>query len=248
VAGIKAAVGQGTIPMAQVDASVRRILRTKARLGLYKTRTVPLDDVPKSVGGRQHAMVAEAIGRGSITLIKDDRNQVPLRATRDASVLYLSVLDYPTGWGIGAPGRTFVPELRRRWPNVTAIELSDRTTPSEIDLVRSTALRFDAIVAAVFVRTASASGRMDLPPAVARLLDDLGRRTVNSPKPFVTVFFGNPYATLSVTSLPAMLLTYDFYDLAERSAIRALAGEAPISGHLPVPLPGLAEAGYGIVR
>ena len=56
----------------------------------------------------------------------DDRNQVPLRAPREASVLYLSVVDYPSGWRIAAPSRTLIPELRQRWPSLTAIELSDR--------------------------------------------------------------------------------------------------------------------------
>ena len=53
---------------------------------------------------------------------------------------------------------------------------------------------------------------------------------------------------MGVPTLPAMLLTYDFYDLAEASAVRALAGEAPITGRLPIALPGLFEAGFGLVR
>ena len=44
------------------------------------------------------------------------------------------------------------------------------------------------------------------------------------------------------------MLTYDFYDLAEASAVRALAGEAPITGRLPISLPGLFAAGHGLVR
>jgi hypothetical protein len=62
------------------------------------------------------------------------------------------------------------------------------------------------------------------------------------------VFFGNPYVSLAVPELPAMLLTYDFYDLAERSAVRALAGEAPITGRLPIGLAGLGDAGFGLMR
>jgi beta-N-acetylhexosaminidase len=248
VAALKAAVVSGTISEVQLDTSVRRILRAKARLGLYKTRLVPLDDVPKLVGGRTNGALARSISARSITLIKDDRNQVPLRVPREAAVLYLSILDYPSGWRIAAPSRTFLPELRKRWPGVTAIELSDRSTPSEIDLVRATASRYDAIVACVFVRAASASGRMDLSPALIRLLSDVARSTENSPRPFVTVFFGNPYVPLAVPSLPAMMLTYDFYDLAELSALQALVGENGIVGRLPIALPGLFEAGFGLMR
>ena len=248
VAGIKAAVEKGEIPQAQLDASVRRILVAKARVGLHKTRLVSLDDLPKTVGGRAHAAVAQELSKRSITLVKDDRNQVPLRVPREASVLYLSILDYSSGWRIAAPSRTVLPGIRQRWPGTTAIELSDRSTTSEIDLVRASAPRYDAIVASIFVRAASGSGRMDLAPSLVRLLTDLARATTNTPKPFITVFFGNPYVPAGMSGLPAVLLTYDFYDLAEGSALRALTGEAPITGRLPIALPGMVEAGWGIVR
>jgi beta-glucosidase-like glycosyl hydrolase len=248
VAGIKAAVEKGAIPIAQIDESVRRVLRTKARLGLYKTKVVSLDDVPAKVGGRANAAVAQALSQKSITLIKDDRNQVPLRVPRDASILYLSVLDYTSNWRIGAPSRTFLPELRRRWPAVTAIELSDRSTTEEIELVRASAPRYDAIVVSIFVRASSASGRMDLAAPLVKLLADLARTTASTPRPMIAVFFGNPYVPAGIPTLPAVLLTYDFYDLAETSAVRALIGDAPIGGKLPIAIPGMFEAGWGLVR
>jgi hypothetical protein len=45
-----------------------------------------------------------------------------------------------------------------------------------------------------------------------------------------------------------VLLTYDFYDLAEMSAVSALAGDTAIGGRLPISLPGSFSAGYGLVR
>jgi beta-N-acetylhexosaminidase len=247
-AGILAAVKSGEIPMAQVDASVTRILEAKARVGLHRTKEVKLEAVPTVLGSRAHQAVAREVSQRSITLIKDDRQHVPLKLPRDAAVLYLSVLDYPTGWRIAAPSRTFIPELRAHWPNVTAIELSDRTTASELELVRAMAGRFDAIVVSTFVRTASFSGRMDLASPVIRLLRDLARTTQETNTPYVTVMFGNPYTVLFMPELPAVLLTYDFYDLAEASAVRALAGQAPVTGRLPIQLPELFPVGHGISR
>jgi len=246
--GIKSAISRGDLPMAQVDASVRRVLTAKARLGLHKTKIAPLDDIPSAVGGRAHAAVAQALSQKSITLIKDDRQHVPLRLARNASILYLSLLDYPSNWRIAGPSRTFIPELRKRWPSVTAIELSDRSRQDEVDLVRATAGRYDAIVASVFVRAASGSGRMDLSAPLVKLLGDLARSTGAAQKPLVTVFFGNPYVPMGVPDLPAILLTYDLYDGPEASAVRALAGEAPITGRLPIALPGMFEIGAGIQR
>lgn len=245
---IKAAVGKAEIPLAQIDASVARILRAKARAGLHRNKIVSLESIPSALGSRANQAVADEISRRSITLVKDDRSQVPLRISKDAAVLYLSVLDYPSGWRIAAPSGTFIPELKQRWPNVTAIELSDRTTPNELDLVRAMVPRFDAIVASTFVRTASASGRMDLAPPLVRLLQDIARTTGQTRQPFVTVMFGNPYTAMFLPDLPAILLTYDFYGRAETSAVRALAGEAPIAGKLPIALPNMYPVGHGLGR
>jgi beta-N-acetylhexosaminidase len=247
-AAVKAAVEKGEIAIEQVNASVARIVRAKARLGLHRQRLVDLDAIPGLVGGRAHQAVADEVSQRSITLIRDERNDVPLRVPSDAQVLYLSVVDYPTGWAIAAPSRTFAPELRKRWPNVTAIELSDRTTPAEIDLVRASAPRYDALVVSVFVRTASSSGRMDLAPPLVRLLQTLAASAKARGTPMVTTIFGNPYASLVLQDLPSVLLTYDFYDRPEASAVRALAGEAAIGGRLPIALPGAFPVGHGLER
>jgi hypothetical protein len=53
---------------------------------------------------------------------------------------------------------------------------------------------------------------------------------------------------MMLPDVPAMLLTYDFYDQAELSAVKAIAGEAAIGGRLPIALPGLFPAGHGLAR
>jgi beta-N-acetylhexosaminidase len=247
-AAIAAAVKSGDIPRAQVEQSVRRILEAKVRLGLHRTRTVNLDSAPLTVGGRKHDAVARAVSERSMTLVKDARNLVPLATPRSGKILYLSVLDYPSGWRIAAPSRTLIPELKARWPNLEAVEVSDRTTPSEIELVRAMADDYDAIVAGVFVRASSGSGRLDLAPLVIELLKDLSRESDRRSQPFLAAFFGNPYTPMFVPELPAMLLTYDFSDYAEQSAARAIAGEIAINGKLPIALPGLFPLGHGIQR
>jgi beta-glucosidase-like glycosyl hydrolase len=242
------AVKTGDIQRAQIEQSARRILEAKARLGLHRTRTVNLDAVPITVGGRTNDAVARAISEKSITLIKDARNTVPLTVPATGRLLYLSVLDYPSGWRIAAPSRAIIPELRSRWPNTEAVEVSDRTTPAELDLVRAMAENYDAIVAGVFVRASSSSGRLDLAPPVIKLLQDLARRSERSAQPMVAAFFGNPYTPMFVPEIPAMLLTYDFSDYAEQSAVKAIAGEIPIAGKLPITLPGLFPLSHGLTR
>jgi beta-N-acetylhexosaminidase len=242
--GIKAAVAAGEISEDQIARSVERVLTAKARMGLQQSRGVDLAAVDARLGTREHQQVADELSSRALTLIKDERRQVPLTAPRNARVLYLSVIDYASGWREGAPSRTFLPELRKRWPNVTAIEVSDRTTADEFDLIRALARQSDAVVSSVFVRIASYSGRMDLSDRQVALLEYIA--TIE--KPFATVVFGNPYTATFLQKLPAMILTYEEFDGVEAAAVRALAGEAAIRGQLPISLPGMFPIGHGLQR
>ena len=89
---------------------------------------------------------------------------------------------------------------------------------------------------------------MDLAPALADLLLELGHDSETTDQPFVAILFGNPYSASFLAELPAILLTYGFYDVAEATAVRAVAGEIPIRGRLPVSLGDAFPLGHGLDR
>ena len=91
-------------------------------------------------------------------------------------------------------------------------------------------------------------GPEDLAEGVMQFLRRVSRQSVTREQPFVTIFFGNPYAAKAILELPSILLTYDFYDLAEASAVEALAGETAIRGHLPITLSTQFPVGHGLHR
>jgi len=72
------AVASGRIAEAQIDASVTRVLRAKASVGLHVNRAIDLDAVPANIGGRTRDAVAQEAFARAVTLVKDDRHQVPL--------------------------------------------------------------------------------------------------------------------------------------------------------------------------
>src|SRR5262249_11927712 len=83
---IRKAVADRRVEMAQIDASVTRVLRAKASVGLHVKRSIDLDDVPAKVGGRAHEAAAQEAFTRSVTLVKDDRRQVPLTIPRDSTI------------------------------------------------------------------------------------------------------------------------------------------------------------------
>ena len=124
--------------------------------------------------------------------------------------------------------------------------MTDRTTASELDLLRAMARGVDAVVAATFTRAADPSGKLGLSPAQQALLEGLAKDDAR--RPLVTVALGSPYVGELGTKLPTLLLTYEIGDAPEAAAVRAICGQAPIGGRLPVSLPGLFPAGHGLDR
>jgi len=78
-----AQVKSGQIPQARVDDAVRRILRVKARLGLFKTAR-PWEDRDGVMGNAEHRALAREAVRKSLVLLKNN-GVLPIRSS--ASVL-----------------------------------------------------------------------------------------------------------------------------------------------------------------
>jgi beta-N-acetylhexosaminidase len=241
---LKKAVESGGIDEARIDQSVRRILRAKAAMGLHKNRYTDISRLDTAVSTKPHLKVARDIAENATTLIKDEKNVLPLQLKPSDRVLILNVYDSATGWREGKPGGLFVREFQSRHPGAVAIELSDLTTLPEFDLVRKVLPDFNIVLVNTFARVAAYRGSINLTENEIFFLKQLAK--VN--RPVVTTVFGNPYIPMSVPELPAFVLTFEIYPDAEVAAVEALTGEIPFRGKLPISLPGMFEMGWGIKK
>ena len=115
LAGIRDAVESGEIPrdagrpLGRAHPAARRRAWACTARARWTWRRCP----PRSADAPAQAVAVEIASR-AVTLLKDDRGQVPLRLPAgDARVLLLSVVDYASGWREGAPGRVLIPELKQ---------------------------------------------------------------------------------------------------------------------------------------
>jgi beta-N-acetylhexosaminidase len=236
------AVRSGRIPEARLDESVRRLLRAKAKVGLRASED-PLA-VPRIVGSKANRDAAQAIMDAAVTLVRDERNVLPLRASADARVLHVNLLDRESGWREGAVGRVAAAELKKRFPRAVSIQIDDTTSADAMAMARQMAEMADAVVVMGFIRVAAYKGSIDLTDAQMAFL-----RQVSKPgKPFVFTLFGSPYLLTHVPEVPSYILTYDTHPAAELAAVRAITGEIPFKGKLPISLPGFYEIGHGLTK
>ncbi len=239
VAGIKQAVAKGEITEARINASVERILRAKAALGLRAKRAVDLNEVDRVVSSPKFDEIAQQIADRSITLARDERKLLPLDPK--GRLLNITFTDEEDR----AITKTFVDELRARSAQIESHTLDHKAAEPEIDRVMSRlrAESFDAVIFSVAVRARSGKGSVAL-PETGRLIAE---RLIYSQAPLVVISFGNPYLLAAMPESPSYLLAYSPFPVSQRAAAKALLGEIEISGKLPVSLPGLYQRGHRIV-
>jgi beta-N-acetylhexosaminidase len=73
------------------------------------------------------------------------------------------------------------------------------------------------------------------------ILEHAGPRTA-------VVAMGNPYLAQDFPSVQTYLCTFSNATVSEVAAVKALFGEIPTHGHLPVTIPGIASRGAGLER
>ena len=265
--GLVAAVKNGTLPQAELDKRVRKILSAKAALGLHKNRFVDINKVRDLVGRPDDLAFAQHVADEAVTLVKNDSKALELVAatkkpvgTSQQSSPYdptgpmpppelfalIAVDDMRSDWG-----RTFERELRARVPNARIQYVDARTAGLMMEPITQAALDAKAVIIAGFavpvsgkrVQTENGVGgatsmQADISSVIERLLKIAPDRTT-----FVALgnpYLGGPYGP------KAYICTYSNAVSAETAAVKALFGEIPMRGKLPVTIPNMAQRGTGI--
>ena len=71
-------VKQGTVPEAELDRTVARVLATKFRLGLFENPYVDPDYAEKVTNSAEHRALALKTAQKAVVLLKNDKNLLPL--------------------------------------------------------------------------------------------------------------------------------------------------------------------------
>jgi beta-glucosidase-like glycosyl hydrolase len=235
IAAVKAAVTSGRIAEARIDASVRRILRAKAATSM--TVGSP-DEIFTLIDSKEHRALAATIATRAITLVREEPGVLPLR--RSQRVLVVVVSDFAE---TVSPVAELDRELRTRLDNVPDVALIDaRSRDDELAPIVENARNADVVLLALAIRARSGAGHLAVPAAALHLVEQLGG------KPVIGIAFGSPYLLRELPQLRTYLCAYGPQPVLQTAVTRALFGEAPISGTLPVTIPGLYPRGHGLTK
>ena len=243
------AVRSGEIGRDRLDASVLKILQAKAWLGLEKNRLVDVAAIPKLVGNPESIAAGQRISDAAITLVRDNGNVLPLKNGRsDKRLRVVSQAKAKAGLLViilcdnrrAEDGRVLEHQIRKRAPDARIIYVDPRVAAARSEEVLDAADRAQEVVVAVYVVPSAARTRTvargqknsaSLPDSTARLLSMILARASGKT---AVLAMGNPYLMEDFPKIQNYICAFSNATVSEISAVRALFGEIPIAGHLPV--------------
>ena len=261
---VLAAARSGEIPRAQLDASVLKLLKAKASVGLHKARLVNIDALSDLVGKPDNLALGQQISDDAVTLVRDNGKLLPLKqmGTVKSSLPYQRleevhnrtvavVLSEDVRTEVG---RALERQVRFRIPDANVIYVDPRIAAAMSDDVLKAVDQANSVIAAVYVVPTAGKalqGANGLTNSVAlndasgallqKLLDHGAEKTA-------VLAMGNPYLAQDFPAVQNYLCTFSNATVSEISAVKALFGEIAIRGHLPVSIPNVAQRGAGIQR
>ncbi|MBZ5607804.1 MAG: glycoside hydrolase family 3 protein [Acidobacteriia bacterium] len=234
--GVVAAVLNGRITRQRLDESVARVLAAKLRLGLNRKRIVNLENIADVVGSPEAEERAQQVADHALTLVKDAKDSLPLRHP-DSSCLFAL-----TESRRSQQGQHLLEEVRKRDPKLTTVLIDPSMSKPDLDEAAGKTSGCAQIVVAAFVSVSAYRGNVALTGNYPEFLNAL----IAGHAPVTLVSLGNPYLIRSFPNVSAYLTTFSPTPSSETSLSKALFGDIPISGHLPVTIPGIARYGDGL--
>jgi beta-N-acetylhexosaminidase len=237
MAGLEEAVRSGRIPMKRIDASVRRILEAKARLGLNRNRLVDVARLNEKFALPEYEAQAQNIADRGITLLRDTPHLLPLDSTRPLRVLLVALSADPDP----SPGEILASEIRSRVDSVTVLRADTQFT-SVTSLKLPPPDSYDVAIAALFVRVTDRKGHVGFPDDQRAFVNQL----LATGNPTAIAAFGSPYLIERFPNARTWLAAFSTNDVSQRAAARALFGQIAITGKIPVTVPGVVQRGDGL--
>ncbi|WP_445664733.1 glycoside hydrolase family 3 N-terminal domain-containing protein [Fodinibius sp. AD559] len=233
---IEQAVGTGKISEKRIDNSVRKLLKWKKQQGLFENREVDIESLSANINTRKNRLIADEISRKSLTLLKNNNDILPIRASEYPKVMVVSVSDGKSGY----TGSSFVSQLRDYHPDISAHLLDRRTSKEEKQEMIEDARKADLIIIGSFIYVKSGE-KVQLD---SEQLSFLKKLTKN--KPSILTAFGNPYVVQDLPDTDVQLLAWSANGGQVKSTVPALFGGSEISGRLPISIPGLYSINHGL--
>lgn len=221
---IKSALEKGEISENRLAESVKKILKTKYLLGLQNLKSLNPENINEDLNNLSHAELSEKLYANSITLLKDEKNLLPLSCSENYYYLPLEE----------APFQNFVDHLNLG----TTVKVISKTEIAQIP-------ENSTVIVGFHKDNSTAYKPYKISQESKDILAELSKK-----QNVILDVFGSPYALkdVNISKISTVLVSYENNDLSMKASAKAVLGKTKISGKLPVIVNENLKAGSGIEK
>ena len=221
---IKSALEKGEISENRLAESVKKILKTKYLLGLQNLKSINSENINQDLNNVSHAELSEKLYSNAITLLKDEKNLLPLSCSE--TYYYLPLEE--------APFQTFVENLNLG----TTVKLISKNEIAQIP-------ENSTVIVGFHKDNSTAYKSYKISQESKDILAELSKK-----QNVILDVFGSPYALkdVDISTISTVLVSYENNDLSLKASAKAILGKTKISGKLPVIVNENLKAGSGIEK
>lgn len=232
------AVLSGRISEDRINLSVDKILKSKIELNLF-SETLSFDQMTSLVGNKNHLITAAKIASSSITLVKDDKNNIPIKPEKIKKMAHLILA---TDDNAANTLKTIKSNINYTHGNVTNIFINYELSDILIDDLIKRLEKFDKIIISTLVKISSTNkGKSTLNPTHLQLIKNIANYNL----PFIVISYGSPYLN-DYSFIDTYICSYGYGSVSQTAVGHAIFGRRNINGKLPIDLNSIHKRGEGI--
>jgi len=219
---IKSALEKGEISENRLAESVKKILKTKYLLGLQNLKSINPENINEDLNNASHAELSEKLYANAITLLKDEKNLLPLSCSETYYYLPLEEASF----------QTFVENLNLG----TTVKLISKNEIAQIP-------ENSTVIVGFHKDNSTAYKSYKISQESKNILAELNKK-----QNVILDVFGSPYALkdVDISKISTVLVSYENNDLSMKASAKAVLGKTKVSGKLPVIVNENLKAGSGI--
>jgi beta-N-acetylhexosaminidase len=226
---LRSAVKHGEFSEERIEYSLRKLLSAKRWLKIVENRFSDLNNIPKVVGSQKHFILAETIAEKSITLVKNEKQIVPIDKSKHKTIFCITITE-----GLGNESEEIFQSLiQEKFPDSMRALVHEQTNDGYYEKILQSAKKADLIILPSFIKVKAYQGTVSL----SEKHEEFIQKLIGMKVPIVLISFGNPYLLSLFPKVNAYLCAYGDTQVSQKATLKALLGEIDIHGKLPISIP-----------
>lgn len=224
---------EGIIDTARIDASVKRVLSAKYKVGLHTFKPLSLEGIYKDLHRPSALTNRSQLIKEAITLVKNEKNFLPISRIDTLSLASLS---------IGAEYMTPFQKRLISYGKMESFQVGKEISPEQQTTLLAKLSTKECVIVGLHDVNAFSAKNFGFTQSELSFLKRLNEKTK-----LILVVFGSPYSLIHFENIPVLISAYEGDSLTQDLAAQALFGVFALKGKLPVSITKNILFGDGII-